>query len=239
MLDVDPVGIDDAFYFSRINRLMKIIMDTMVTVCGATVLTDSNPSETSFESRSYTFSLPGYNHFFLMRTGGKTNYNDKSISLYIRTLDNTTNLPGYSTLYYSSSGTVSTKAYLRWDSIFNVFTAQNPARLCAGIPLTDGRKGIIQCNDDQASFYFDDSDILHDCDNNEEVYDRLGINNQEFLIPARIRSLQTNKILDVKPANNLFKFKNMGGYPTGSILSDGEKLYIVANNNASSRYLIG
>lgn len=240
LLTKDDTLNDGIYRFGPLNKMLGQYVGYLAALTGLTVISDNNPSDGQGHNgiaRTIGVKIPGINRGITFMVDGHVSYNYKYIRVLIDKVQTSGTLVSSSCIYYSSTGTVSCKAFIRTgSSIFNTYAMTSSVNMFAVIPLSDGQNMLIWVDNDEIKGVFDDSDTIYILTNGETSYNLPGSTDQEYLIPLRIKNPVTNKLLDARPTC-LYKFGNIGNYPTGSLLSDGGKIYTVMSRN--NKILIG
>jgi hypothetical protein len=240
-LNPDTALSDGTNRLPRVNKLLGDYANALVNYAGATIVSDNDPP-TSPDNviRTIILSFSFSNHYLQLNTGGNVSYNRKYIYGSMLKLNGVDKLHSNTIYLYSSgdSGCMPTRAYItNISSLFCTFTAtcQTTYNRIAYIKLTDDSYASIATNSNIITCYLDDSDTAYNIVNNEDSYNYITEEGKEILIPSRIRSA-ANQILVNKPADNLWRFGNVGGYGEGNVIKDNNnKYYLVLKN----KYLLG
>lgn len=231
---------DDSRDFYRLNKILGDIVSFVVASCQyVEVLEDNNPTDNV--SRKIVLKVFNSPHYIKLNTGsyvaGYTTY--KRIYISLLRLDGVTDWESTYDFRTNSSGF---RLYVIYSpKVFCFYDSKTSLKMVYA-RLTDGSFSSIihNSNDFYAALESNDTQYTFKC--NERSFGYATDNNKILLIPAKIRTLDTGKILSSVTFDDcLYSIDNtaIGGISNGDILQDEGGRYYMVLGYSTTFYLLG
>lgn len=237
---------DEYAKYGRINDLLDKYVAFILANSYLTIFDRTYPSDN--ETGKYWLKHPNCDHLLYMRTGqtqAGSKY-PKVIYGQILKMDNQTSIFSnaiYLKMNSNYSGTSQANIFItNRPGIFHVFDFARKTSWddkIGFLRLSNGDWAAFKVTQSQLNIYLNDSDVEYEILKGQSPYSVLTEDGKESVIPARIYNPVTNRLLAVRPDNNLYLAQNIGGYAIGDVLQSGEKYYLRMTYNTPTFMLAG